>query len=265
MENTITTRMKHSIRDRIGENWFYRFGYAFLLTQPKFRQSIVRIREYKDRHRGKRCFIIGNGPSLRNMELSPLSSELSFGLNRIYLMFDALGFTTSYYVVVNKLVVQQFSPDILSKVHVPKFISYDARRWIQFVPNLMFLYCREGPHFFSDVTQGVWQGGTVTYIAMQLAYYMGFEQVILIGVDHSYQEAGQPNETVVSQGEDPNHFDTDYFGKGTRWQLPDLETSEVAYRIAKAQFDRGGREIIDATVGGKLNIFRKADYRDLFG
>ena len=179
-------------------------------------------------------------------------------------MFEKIGFATSYYVVVNKLVVQQCGAEIISKVPSPKFVSYDARRWINFVPNLMYLYCREGPLFYQDITRGVWQGGTVTFIAMQLAYYMGFQKVILIGVDHSYRDKGQPNETVISKGDDTNHFDPGYFGKGFRWQLPDLKTSEIAYHMAREQFEANGREIVDATVGGKLEVFTKVEYKTLF-
>ena len=104
----------------------------------------------------------------------------------------------------------------------------------------------------------------MTYAAMQIAYYLGFQKVILIGVDHSYGTQGKPHSTVVSQGADLNHFDPHYFGKGFRWQLPDLETSELAYRIAKYQFECHDREIVDATVDGKLQVFRKVDYQTLF-
>lgn len=75
---------------------------------------------------------------------------------------------------------------------------------------------------------------------------------------------GSPNATVVSRGDDHNHFDPQYFGKGFRWQLLDLETSELAYCIAREQFEGAGREIVDATKDGKLRVFRKVDYRALF-
>ena len=61
-------------------------------------------------HRGERAFIIGNGPSLRETDLSPLRNEFTFGLNRIYLMFPELGFQTSCLVSVNDLVVEQCCP-----------------------------------------------------------------------------------------------------------------------------------------------------------
>jgi hypothetical protein len=93
---------------------------------------------------------------------------------------------------------------------------------------------------------------------------MGFDEVILIGVDHNFTTKGEPNKTVVSQGDDPDHFDTRYFGKGFRWQLPDLDTSEIGYRMAKQAFEQDSRRIVDATVGGKLTVFEKVDYNSLF-
>jgi hypothetical protein len=106
----------------------------------------------------------------------------------------------------------------------------------------------------------LWEGATVTFVAMQLAYFMGFKQVILIGVDHNFTSTGKPNTTVVSTGADPNHFHPGYFGKGFRWQLPDLETSEIAYRMAKSAYEKNGREILDATIGGKLTVFPKVNF-----
>ena len=62
------------------------------------------------------------------------------------------------------------------------------------------------------------------------------QQVILIGVDHSFATKGKPNTTVVSEGDDPNHFSGNYFGKGFRWQLPDLDTSELGYIRAREAY-----------------------------
>ncbi len=88
--------------------------------------------------------------------------------------------------------------------------------------------------------------------------------MVLIGVDHNFVTKGKPNTTVVSEGDDPNHFHPAYFGKGFRWQLPDLETSELAYGLAKQAFEADGRQIVDATVGGKLTVFPKVKYDELF-
>jgi hypothetical protein len=231
---------------------------------PWRRDSIQRLAELKDRHRGQRCFLIGNGPSLKNTDLSHLKNECTLGQNRIYLAFPELGFSTSYYLSVNDLVVEQCASEIQA-LEMPSFVSWRARRWLMPQENLYFLHTTyTGEKFATDIRGRVWEGGTVTYTALQVAYYLGFQQVVLVGVDHNYVTQGKPNETVVSQGDDPNHFHPGYFGKGFRWQLPDLLQWEEAYRLARRTYEADGREVIDATVGGKLRVFKRVEYDSLF-
>jgi len=119
-------------------------------------------------------------------------------------------------------------------------------------------------NFSSEATRRLFEGHTVTFVALQLAFFMGFTDVILIGVDHNFETKGQPNLVITAEGDDPNHFTPGYFGKGFRWQLPDLEGSERAYWLAKAAFEAASRQVRDATVGGKLSIFPKVNYPSLF-
>jgi hypothetical protein len=227
-------------------------------------ESRRELRQYHNKHRGERCFIVGNGPSLKQMDLSSLKKETTFGMNRIYMAFEEMGFATSYYLSMNDLVVEQCAADIQA-LRMPRFISWRGRRWVARQPGLNFIYSTyTGPGFTPDITGRVWESATVSYVALQLAFYMGFSTVYLIGVDHNFVTQGKPNTTVVSQGDDPNHFNPGYFGKGFRWQLPDLETSEIGYRLARDAFHAAGRQVLDATVGGKLQIFPKVDYASLF-
>ncbi len=79
---------------------------------PWRRASIRRLGELKDIHRGQRCFIIGNGPSLKQTDLSLLKDEFTFGMNRIYLGFPEMGFQTTYFLTINSLVIEQCAADI---------------------------------------------------------------------------------------------------------------------------------------------------------
>ena len=232
---------------------------------PWRKKSRGRIYEFKDINHGKRCFIIGNGPSLKNTDLSKLKNEFTFGMNRIYLLFPELGFTTTYFASINDLVIEQCAQEIAA-LPIPKFIAWHSNRFFQRLPaDLSFLYTTyTGPQFAHDMTRRIWEGATVTNVALQLAFYMGFEQVILIGVDHNFTSKGDANKTVVSDGDDPNHFSPAYFGKGFRWQLPDLDTSEIGYRMARKTYETAGRKVLDATIGGKLTVFPKVDYNSLF-
>jgi len=232
---------------------------------PWRRESMARLAEMKDIHKGKRAFIIGNGPSLKRTDLSRLKGEFTFGLNRIYLLFPELGFGTTYFVAVNDLVIEQCAREIAA-LPMPKFLSWRSHRvFSEGPPPATFLYTTyDNPAFARDVRRRVWESATVTYVALQLAFYMGFEQVVLVGVDHSGSVPGKANTTIVSQGDDPNHFDPRYFGKGFRWQLPDFETSEIGYRLARQAYEADGRQVLDATIGGKLTVFPKVEYLSLF-
>lgn len=231
---------------------------------PWRRTSIRRLAELKDLHRGQRGFIIGNGPSLRDTDLSRLKDENTIGMNRFYMVFPELGFSTTYFLSVNSLVIEQCAED-LRALPMPKFFSWRSRRLIRPTEDLSFLHTTyTGPKFARDARGRLWEGATVTYVALQLAFHLGFNPVILIGVDHSFTTQGKPNTTVVSQGDDPNHFHAGYFGKGFRWQLPDLETSERAYHMAQAAYAAAGRQVLDATVGGKLTVFPKVEFESLF-
>lgn len=231
---------------------------------PWRRDSISKLNALRNIHMGERCFIIGNGPSLRNTDLSKLKNEFTIGMNRFYLAFPDLGFPTSILLTVNDLVIEQCAQDIRA-LPIPTFVSWRGRKWIKPTENLHYLYTSYNlPRFSGNASGRLWEGATVTFVAMQLAFHLGFKQVVLIGVDHSFSTQGKPNTTITSNGDDPNHFNPSYFGKGFRWQLPDLETSEIAYAMAREAYRKAEREIVDATAGGKLTIFQKVDYESLF-
>jgi hypothetical protein len=253
---------------RVGRNGYDAFGRLKTMPSAYFhpwrRDSIKRLHALKGIHQGERCFILGNGPSLQQTDLTLLKGEYTFGLNRIYLHFPQMGFQTSYFLSVNDLVIEQCADEIQA-LNMPRFVSWRSHQWLKPEDDLYFLYSTyTGPKFAKDVSGRMWEGATVTFMALQLAFHMGFEKVILIGVDHSFATKGKPNTTITSTGDDPNHFNPGYFGKGFRWQLPDLDTSEVAYTMARETYKAAGREVIDATIGGKLEVFRKVDYESLF-
>ena len=234
--------------------------YEWYLTHSK------RLQKFRSIHKGESCFIIGNGPSLNKMDLTPLQKVHTFGLNKIYLMFERVDLNLSYHVSVNPLVIEQ-SVNNFTSLSCPSFLSfksfcfYRKQQEGRFrVPdNLYFLLTGGSCYFSPDIIQTINEGFTVTYVAMQIAFSMGFKQVFLIGVDHSFKAVGKPNEKQVLQGDDLNHFSPNYFAN-KEWQLPDLEGSELSYRMAKFQYERAGRKIYDATVDGKLDIFPKISY-----
>ena len=222
-----------------------------------------RLRLLRDRHRGQRCVLVANGPSLNGMPLARLRGEHVIGLNKIHLGLDRFGFYPRYVVAINRKVVAQ-ARDTLRELHCVKFLARPAAQEAGLREDaLTYLVETEDPpppRFSTDLALGLHEGWTVTYAALQVAWHLGFSQVILIGLDHRYQFQGRPNEARVLHGADPNHFDPRYFGGGQAWDNPDLAKSEESYRIARAQFESAGRSIVDATPGGACPVFQRGDF-----
>ncbi len=225
------------------------------------------LMQYKDKYRGQRCVILGNGPSLNNTDLSLLKNEYTFGLNKIYLLFDRIDWRPTFYVCVNPFVIQQSGQQILNDIPGLKFLDFVSFKYLPYNKDTVHLLSLNGKGFSTDPCEGVFQMHTVTYVAMQLAYYLGFDKVFLVGVDHFFNAAnsGQPDQVVVQNDYDSDHFDPDYFAKGQQWNLPNLEGSEEGYRIAKTTFEKANKKIYDATVGGRLSVFERVDFYDVFG
>ena len=208
-------------------------------------------KEIENLHKGETGIVIGNGPSLRDVPLDFLKSYPSFGTNRIYLLDD---FAPTYYAAVNPLVIEQSLEQINLIDCSAKFIAEPFARLIE---GAYILKSGSIPGFSREPYEWIYEGHTVTYVCLQLAYYMSFETILLVGVDHRFDVNGAPNSEVVSEGPDINHFHPDYFGKGVRWHLPDLYRSGLSYRMANAVFKKAGCKIVNLTPDSDLHIFEK--------
>jgi hypothetical protein len=255
---------------QLGSNtyWWWRNRGRHVIARslsPRWAESKRELHQLENIHKDKRCFIIGNGPSLRLTDVNKLRDEYTFGLNRIYLLFPQLGFSTTYLVSVNDLVLEQCAAE-MKTLSLPKYLTWRSRHWFHDDSKVTYLDTDFTglENFCPKLTRRIFEGFTVTYVALQLAFHMGFSEVILVGVDHNFVTQGPANQAIVSQGDDPNHFAPDYFGKGFKWQLPDLAGSERAYSLAREAYLNAGRHVLDATINGKLTIFPKVDYSSLF-
>jgi len=247
------------------------FYKAYELVKPE-RADIT---PFKNKHKSQRCFILGGGPSLRKIDPAPLKSEITFGVNGVFLIFDWLGFQPTYYTVEDWFVYEDRFDDIRKLVTRPQCFfpvqfstaAFDRENHHYFRAFFEYDEHPRWPDFSRNAAKFIWSGGTITYVCMQLAFYMGFESVYLVGMDHNYSKPGRvktKGTEWISQGDDPNHFHPDYFGKGYRWHDPKVDRMELAYKKAKKYFEADGRKIYNATIGGCLEVFKRVDYNTLF-
>ena len=236
------------------------------------------LKSLKNKYAGKRCFILGNGPSLNHCDLSLLKDEYSFAVNGIFYKTQEMGYRPNFYMVEDNHVVYDNREQINAYECEYKFFPFSYKHVIDPDKNTIFLpsdfgfyreyhpyYCK--PRFSKDVSRSIYVGQSVTIMQLQMAYHLGFTEVYLIGMDFSY---ALPESTEVdgcnytSNEDDINHFHPDYFGKGKKWHDPKLDRVLMNYEKCKEEFEADGRKIYNATVGGKLEIFERKNYSDLF-
>lgn len=221
----------------------------------------------REKYGDKRCFVIGNGPSLNKLDMTKLKSEVTIGSNGLFLNYDKMGFYPTFYTVVNYLIAEQMGPEICNiEESVRIFPSFLRGYFRNAKGEVIFLNAHHAHECSEDVTQWASWRSTVTFFNLQVAFSLGCPEVYLVGVDNTYVQPpdSQEGRIVVQKGQDVNHFAPHYFATGFRWQQADPDLMTEVYKLAKTVFVRNGRVIMNATHGGSLEVFPRVNYDDLF-
>ena len=211
---------------------------------------------------GKRCFIIGTGPSLTVADLELLKDEDTFATNRIYELFPQTSWRPTYYVNQDHNLIHKFSDRIKSVDAELLFLpvdykeSFEGEKYRFFVLKHKEFYPHKAP-FSTDISKFLAQGFTVTYGAIQIAIYMGFTEIYLLGIDHNYNISRDAKGRPVRVEQPGNSYTQGMHGYVNMNNLPRVEETTVAYETAEAVSKKLGVKIYNATRGGKLEVFER--------
>lgn len=218
---------------------------------------------YQNKHSGKRCFIIGNGPSLRKEDLEILeeNGEISFGANGIYHIYPETNWRPTYYVMCDAIGYKTMRNDIAPFADKSFFVADYYYAELEELPEINRYHfinriSADSEIEFSDnAIEGIYSGKTVTYAMMQLACFMGVKEIYLLGVDWT----GGKNTGVMRK---------DFYQKDlpeTKDYYYDLvHEEEMAYKSAKKYAINHGINIYNATRGGELEVFERVNFDELF-
>lgn len=246
----------------------------------KYSKSVdsKQMKELHNIHQGQRCFIIGNGPSLTPDDLDRIKDEYSFAANRIFYIFDSTKWRPSYYVSTDNNVIPFDIDNIKAKISCTKFISYKAKMFGRsHLDNIIYIcangkfrinpYDPEADTLSEDPSKYVTKVHTVTVTSIELAIYMGFKEIYLLGVDHNYTKKVDRNGKIYR---DPT-VKSSYFkgmrdsqgklGDGVSYQ--NVVSMNNSYELAKRFAEKHGVKICNATRGGKLELFERVDFDEL--
>ncbi len=237
------------------------------------------LKKNKNSHKGKRCFILATGPSLNKINLEKIKDEFTIGVNGIYKIAQEINL--DHYIYVSNWYWKHHVEGIQNVPCKRRFLPLELRTeldskidtsWINILRPKYYSklgYPLTVPSSFSKKPQKFFSaGGSVVYLALQLAYHLGFNEIIILGLDHNYKKDDYNSKKHggyvydAAQG-DKAHFDKNYIPVGTKYHV-DLDAMENGYKIAKKIFENDNRRILNASPDTKLNIFEKIEYDRLF-
>lgn len=226
----------------------------------KIQKKYIKVKDYKDIHKGKRCFIIATGPSLTMEDIESLKNEYTISMNSICKLYDETQWRPTYYAIQDNYVFEKLQNIIRAHKEVPVFISDNIFKkykrendWIEYPTDTKYHSCdaldqKYYAKFSGDAYEIVYDGYSIAYSCLELAVYMGFKEIYLLGADCSYNG---PKEHFVDSGvEDRNR----------KFATPKLI---VAYEEAKKYADSHGIKIYNATRGGVLEVFPRVKLEEI--
>lgn len=206
----------------------------------------------------EKIYIVGNGKSLDTTPLEKLDG-CSMACNRISRIYGSTSWRPTHFLCMSHNIQQ---PDWLTDIRrtvelgIPSFIWWKWAAVVGDYPNIIWTNYYRDHAWVHDSSMGLMKWGSSGLSMIQLAMYMGFDPIILVGFDGAWKR--------FDEGEDPNHFGTGYLtevsrNQANRWNI----NHPAAHIMAQEAADHKGATILDATIGGSLRAYPKIDIRDM--
>jgi hypothetical protein len=232
----------------------------------------TQIMRFKNKHKNERCFIIGNGPSLTASDLDRLKDETTFAVNNIHVIFDKTVWRPTYYLAADPLVLEGHQT-INERIKCDKFFflenalmhaDFYAPGSYYFGVNPNPIRYRPSPHrpVFSIEPDAFGEGYNMVYICLQMAAFMGFKRIYLLGVDGDFPVSIRYDGEIVFKDVD-HYFSNNYATKQSLFFIPCKELAVASFESAREYAESHGIEIFNATRGGKLEVYARVGFDNL--
>lgn len=243
-------------------------NYFSKINTPLTKNNL-KILRLKNKYKGKRCFIIGNGPSLKPEDLERLKGEYTFASNKIYKIFNKTTWRPTFYMVVDPIVLVENVKEINLVKAKTKFTLKVYKHL--FNANIYFnnnLYKNKRGTFSTNIMESLYSSGTVSYHLLQIAYYMGFSEVYLVGHDYNFNGAISKTKDLSFLKKIDNskiYFSEDYIKADEKKPGQAPEEMYIGMERAKLVYESSGRKIYNATRVTYLDVFEQKNFDELCG
>ena len=231
----------------------FNWRVAGIVLDPLYRLTKKKLDWLHNLHRGERCFLLAPGPSLNKSNLDLLKAEHIIGING---MFAKRNLDFMYFVVETNLFVRDYFSEYIN-LNCPVFyagtagIKYFSRLWKYHSDNIIPLKIRGYYEASDNLWKGTYTDGTAMNTALQVIYHLGYDEVYILGADCHYENL-------------TSHFDgSKSHVKDKITMFNDWSTVFEMYEKNRIMFNKNHRQICNATVGGKLEVFPRVNLEDI--
>ncbi len=220
------------------------------------RYKYSKLKPFKNCHDGERCFIVGTGPSLKMEDLELIKGEYSFSVNSIVLSFPDTVWRPTYYCIQDRFGYEKLK-DAIREANMPVVfngISNKRMTPVMDIDNIPYplnlldhgkAIPKHITKFSDNAFNVVYAGHSITYSAMELAVYMGFKEIVLLGIDCDYSQA-------------VNHIKA----YSVQDDINAAYLMTESYKVARKYADLHGIKILNATRNPKLQVFDRVNLEE---
>lgn len=247
------------------------------------REILGRNEVLKGKHREQRCFVIGNGPSLKTQDLSPLAREITFAMSAFWKHPIVAKWQPTYYCFADPAFfdgsepMREFFRALRGRIHSSTFfVPLSAAKVVEeqdLLPpeqTYYIAFCGRLSHSRIpriDLAKFVPRVQSTSQLGIMAAMYMGCSPIYLLGLDHDWLSHRGMDRHFYEGKTIENHPEA--HGDLSRYtyksQLEAVLNLWNGYEALLRLSRRQGIDIVNATNGGFLDVFERADYEELLG
>lgn len=221
-------------------------------------ESLATLDRLRNSQVGQVGVIVCNGPSINNIDLELVADHPYILLNSGYLLRERFMHPPAAVCAHDPYVIEQYGSE-LSATDGVLFVPAKARKRLRRHADVVYLAPAEEWMFAARLGLTSHHGHTSTFWALEVAFHLGWQKAIIVGMDHRFR-ATAASQLSVAAGPDTDHFDPGYFSAGDRVLSPNLVASEYSYKISRDAWEEDGRRIVDCTPGGACPVFERGDF-----
>lgn len=270
--------MKKILKDIAREIYYtYRYTMKGYLTEKQIinKDDYGKLALLKDQYKGKKCVLIGSGPSLTMEDLTTLSKSdvVSIACNSLFKAYEFTPWRADLYCISDSGVFDTVGSKVLEEYpEIPMFVSEAVYNQmdVAFRKQVYPVRIRRNSSypkkrkFSAKAGRYMYRFGSVLYFMIQLAVYLGFEEIYLLGCDCNYSYTKMEDGTIKKTS-DKDYFMPGYEDRKGHQPINQYDIVIPDYDEARRFSDKHGIKIFNATRGGKLESFIRVDFDEVFG